>query len=207
MKREKTKEKREFADIVYENRYAIIGIIVALVILILGMGFYKHSRTKRAQKASLYYSQGIKSYLKAQKANATERQEKLEKAIKYLKVAEELKAGRISTLAQLMEGRVLIEMGKTKEGKVKIKKALDKLPNKSLMKPVFASTAEDPRLLENILSENSPFLEAYVRYTYAISLIKLGKKEEAKRELEQLKGKFPNSPFAMDAKRILEVLE
>ncbi len=207
MNTEKPQKRKELAEAIYENRYTIITAVVCAILVVLGIGIYKHVKGKKAEKAALLYSQGIKAYNQAERANSTQAINYLEEAIKYFDKAYEMKAGEMSVLAQLMKGRVLIDMGKKNEGVKEIKEGLSKLKDKSFFKNPFVCTTEDPKLLEQRLSENTPFLEAYLRYTYALALMKEGKAQKAKNVLKELVGKFPNSPFTLDAKKLLEVIE
>ncbi|NPA15166.1 MAG: tetratricopeptide repeat protein [Deferribacteres bacterium] len=204
---EKPHKKKELADVIYEKRYPIIAAVVLAVLVVLGVGIYNHMKTKKAEKAAFLYSQGIKAYNQAERANSTKAESYLKEAVKYFDEAEKMDAGKMSVLAQLMKGRVLMDMGKKEEGIKEIKEGLSHLKDKSLFKNPFVCTTEDAKLLADRLSRNTPFLEAYLRYTYALALMKEGKSEKAKSVLKELIGKFPNSPFTLDAKKLMEVAE
>ena len=192
-------EERDWADVIYENRKAIVAAVIGIVVAVVLFGLFKHMRTKKAEEAAYYFSKGLEVMFSSGK------EKDLKGALEYFRKAEKVGVGKEAKLAKIMEGRILIEMGKEKEGRAIIKKALSGIKG-SYLEPVLLSDTMDEAVFKEYLSRDNPFLEDYVRFQLAMLYLNQGKKEEAKKELLTLKGKFPSSPFSRDAERILEVL-
>ena len=198
-------KKRDLADVIYENRNRIIAVVVALVVLIVGLGFIHHLRTKERERAAYYYSKGLEKLVAViNSGNDTEKE--LKEALSLFKKAEKIGVGKESKLAVAMEGKVLIMMGKEKEGRKLIERALKDIKGKYL-EPVMVAETRDPSVMKEYLEKDNPFFEDYVRFQYAMFLLSEGKKAKAKEQLKLIKGKFPDSPFSSEAERILEVLK
>ena len=197
-------EKKDWADLIYENRKAIVVAVVIIIVVVMGFGLFAHYRQKKAEEAAYYFGKGLEALAKAEASqNATA--EDYQKALKYFEKAEEVGGGRESDVATAMKGRVLMLMGKKKEGVSAVKEALGKLKG-SYLEPVFTAETADEKLIKSYLNRDNPILEDYLRFHLAMVLLGKGDKAAAKKELETLKGKFPDSPFAKDADRVLEVL-
>lgn len=197
-------EKKDWADIIYENRKIIVVAVVVVIVAVIGFGLLSHYRQKKSEEAAYYFGKGLESLAKAEASqNATV--EDYKKALKYFEKAEKVGAGRESDVAMAMKGRVLVLMGKKKEGIATVKEALVKLKG-SYLEPVFTAETEDEEFIKSYLNRDNPILEDYLRFHLAMVLLGKGDKAAAKNELETLKGKFPDSPFARDADKVLEVL-
>lgn len=122
-----------------------------------------------------------------------------------LKKAEQIGVGKEAILAKVMEAKILINKGKVEEGRKLLKDALSEIKG-SYLEPIITAEAGDAKLLEEYLKRDNPFLEDYVRFRLAMTYLAEGKKKEAKEQLMTLKGKFPSSPFARDAERVMEVM-
>ena len=195
-------DKRTFADWLYENRTTVVAAIAAVIVLVVAFGIVSHIRQKKREQAAYFFSKGLQAY---SEALVKKDEGKLKSALDYFKKAEEVGAGKESVLAEAMRGRVLMHMGKEKEGKVLIEKALGKLSG-SHFEPVFVVATQDLEKLKAYVGRDNPFLEDYVRFELAMLYLEKGQKDAAKKELTTLKGKFPDSPFARDAEKVLEVV-
>jgi len=196
-------EKKDFADVIYEHRKVFIVVTALVILAIIGFGVFSHMRTKKAELASFYFSKGLKALLQAEAKND---RKTIEKAIKWFDKAALVGVGEEAKLAILLKGRALFELGKEGEAERFIVMGLKKIGDKSLFYPVFLCPSRSSSLMKTYITKSSPFLEVYVRYCYALALISEGKRQEAVAELNLIKGKFPNSPFAADASKLLEVI-
>ncbi len=195
-------EKKDLADLLYERRKAILGAVVAIIVVIIAYGIVAHINQKKRERAAYLFSKGLQNLTQGL---VKEDQDKLKKALEYFKKAKQVKAGKESVVAEAMEGRTLMALGKTEEGRKLIEEALSRMRG-SHLEPVFAGATEDKELLKRFLQQDNPFLEDYARYELAMLYLKEGKKDKAIEELKTIKGKFPDSPFARDAERVLEVI-
>ncbi len=195
-------EKKDLADLLYERRKAILGAVAAIIVAVIAYGIVAHINQKKRERAAYLFSKGLQNLTQGL---VKEDQNKLKKALEYFKKAKQVKAGKESVVAEAMEGRTLMALGKTEEGRKLIEEALSRMRS-SHLEPVFAGATEDKELLKRFLQQDNPFLEDYARYELAMLYLKEGKKDKAIEELKTIKGKFPDSPFARDAERVLEVI-
>ncbi len=197
-------EKKDLADLLYENRRLAVAAVAVVVLVVLAYGLFSHMRQKKVERASYYFGKALENLLAYEgSTNATS---KLKDALVLFKKAEAVGAGREAELARLMEGRVLVLMGKVDEGTRLIKESLSTLDG-SYFEPIFVVQSLDEGELKRYLAKENPFLEDYVRFQLAMLMLEKGDKKSAVSELETVKGKFPDSPFAMDARVYLGVIK
>ncbi len=63
------------------------------------------------------------------------------------------------------------------------------------------------KVVERGLQDEKPFLEPYLRYNLALLYQEKGDLEKAKKELQDLEGRFPSSPFGIEADKLLELFK
>jgi tetratricopeptide (TPR) repeat protein len=68
-----------------------------------------------------------------------------------------------------------------------------------------SSPEEGIKVVKQGLQVEHPFLEPYLRYNLALLYQEKGDLEKAKKELQDLKGRFSSSPFGIEADKLLEL--
>ncbi len=119
-----------------------------------------------------------------------------------------------ASLAHLYLGRCYELEGEHAKAEGELATGVQGIKNKEFFFPqwlVALTGIQDPQKgiedLKACLKQENPFLEPYLRYNLALLYQERGDIKDAVKTLEDLRGRFPSSPFAQEAARLLEVLK
>jgi len=192
---------------------ALLGAVIVIILLAAGSiwGWYSY-KTTYDRKSGLLFSQALRVY-HGVKPDAQD--EGVKEAVKaFQKVVKGYPHSLWAFLAHLYLGRCYELLGNKNKAIQEFSLGISGIKSKKYLFPqwlVAFAQIQDPQkgieTVNNKLSEETPFLEPYLRYNLAFFYQEKGDIDRAIKTLEDLKGRFPDSPFGWEAARILEVLK
>jgi tetratricopeptide (TPR) repeat protein len=195
---------------VHWKRVAIgLGVLVGLVLL--GV-FWGSMRDNAAAEANKLLASGIEAYAPEPGVDGTTPAPRYAEALPLFEQAASRGSGRLADVAQLFRGRTLLALGRAAEA-VPVLEGLTGNANDGLAAGAKVALAEAVEATGNaeraatLLQEvAAPAKGASYPTDAALLLLgnlreRQGKKDEAKRAYDDLLAKFPQSPFAAEARQ------
>lgn len=187
----------------------VIVIILSAAAFIWGWSSYK---TTYDRKSGLAFSRALGVY---HGINPQNQEKGVKEAIEaFQKVVKGYPHSFWASLAHLYLGRCYELSGNKDKAAQEFALGISGIKSKKYLSPqwlVDLAHIQDPQkgidTLKNKLSEEKPFLEPYLMYNLALLYQEKGDLNRAIKTLEDLKGRFPASPFGQEAARLLEVLK
>lgn len=192
-----------------------ISLAVVIVIILLAATFiwgWSSYKTTYARESGLVFSRALRVY---HGIKPHTQDEGVKEAIEaFQKVVKEYPHSFWTSLAHLYLGRCYELSGDKDKAAQEFALGMSGIKSKKYLSPqwlVAFAHIQDPQkgieAVSNKLSEEKPFLEPYLRYNLALFYQEKGDINRAIKTLEDLKGRFPASPFGREAARLLEVLK
>ncbi len=194
-----------------EHKLLLVGGILAILLVVAGVGGTAYYRNSYLQKASMEFGDALQ-YFKAGAESSPVNATALQEASKRFKVVvEKYSVSPFAKYSRLYIARCYQLEGDTDRAIAAYKTALDKLGDDPLSVPwlvpfAMADQGETKRI-EAMLGKNGAMMEPYLRYSLAMLYETKGEKQKAVEELKRVKDQFPSSPFAEDARKALDLLE
>jgi len=195
---------------VHWKRVAIgLGVVVGVVLL--GV-FWGSMRESAAAEANTLLASGIEAYAPGPGVDGTTPAPRYAEALPMFEQAAKRGSGRLADVAQLFRGRTLLALGRAAEA-VPVLEGLTGIANDGLAAGAKVALAEAVEATGNaeraatLLQEvAAPAKGASYPTDAALLLLgnlreRQGKKDEAKRTYDDLLAKFPQSPFAAEARQ------
>ncbi len=198
----------------WASRHRISLAVVFVFILLAAASIWGWSsyRSTRDRESALVFSQALRVYHEikphAQGGRVKEAIEAFQKTVK------EYPHSLWAFLAHLYLGRCYELLGNKDRAAQELAVGVSGIRSEKYLYPqwlvAFARVQDPQKGIEAVkgeLSKEEPFLEPYLMYNLALFYQEKGDINGAIKTLEDLKGRFPASPFGQEAARLLEVLK
>ena len=200
------------ADWVLRNKFLVAGILVFLLAVGGATAGWVYHRNTLERKGALAFAQALRAY---KGLSPQAREKDVEGVIQdFQRVVKEYPRSRWAHFAHLYMGKCYTRLGQEERGVREYSLGLAGLRSEKYFWPQWLTAlalAQGPQkgvdTIQEGLKGEHPFLEPYLRYNLALLYQERGDLDKAARVLEDLKGRFPSSPFGLEAQRLLEVLK
>ncbi len=200
------------SDWVLKNKVSVIGGLVVVLVVIAAVTGWVYHRRSYERKAATAFARAVRLY------KGLPLQAKADDMKRTVQAFEEVVKGypgsRWASFAHLYLGKCYLGMGKEEDGVREYALGVKGIRSERYFWPQWLTAmalAQEPDkgigTLKEGLKGEKPFLEPYLRYNLAFLYQEKGDLSKAAKILEDLRGRFPSSPFGIEAQRLLEVLK
>ncbi len=200
------------AEWIVANKFLVIGVLVLL--LVAGgavAGWFYHTSTLE-RKSALAFSRALRAYKGLTPQSQAEDVEGVIKA--FQGVVDEYPGSKWASFAHLYMGKCYTRLGDREKGIKEYTLGVEGIKSEKYLWPQWLTAlalTQGPQegipTIKKGLRGDKPFLEPYLRYNLALLYQEKGDLNKAVKVLEDLRGRFPSSPFGLEAQRLLEVLK
>ncbi|RLD98957.1 MAG: hypothetical protein DRI92_03100 [Aquificota bacterium] len=198
-------------DWVLKNKLLVIGGLVAFFVVMAAAAGWVYHRSSYEKRGGLAFARALRIY---RGLPPQAKADDVEQAVRAFRVVvKEYSNSKWASFAHLYVGKCYSRMGKGEDAVREYALGVQGIRSEKYFWPQWLTAlalAREPDkgidTLKEGLRGEKPFLEPYLRYNLALLYQEKGDLDKAVGILEDLRGRFPSSPFGMEAQRLLEVL-
>ena len=200
------------AEWVMANRFLVAGVLVMVLVVAGAVTGWVYHRNKLEERGALAFSRAMRMY---KGLSPQAKKEEMEGVVgAFEKVVKDYPDSKWAHFAHLYMGNCYRRMGNKDKAVKEYELGVEGIKSEKYLYPQWLTAlaiTQGPdkgiSTLEKGLKGEKPFLEPYLLYNLALLYQEKGDLEKTAKILEELNGKYPSSPFGLEARRLLEVLK